>query len=124
MRFLGEELILSKGHVYQIASIDDIGIPYLLSSTVPRKVRTLKTSWEIPYISRKLLMAPYGGFRNWRFKEDLKKSNARLKDEGKFSMEQYTLFKQLNGDDFEYSLILQDKLSNGSRESLKKKLSD
>ena len=113
---------LIKGHVYQIASIDDIGIPYLLSSTVPRKVRTLKTSWEIPYISRKLLMAPYGGFRNWRFKEDLKKSNARLKDEGKFSMEQYTLFNQLNGDDFQYSLILQDKLSNGSRESSEEKI--
>ena len=67
-------------------------------------------------------MAPCGGFRNWRFKEDLKKSNARLKEEGKFSMEQYSLFNELNGDDFQYSLILQDKLSNGSRESSDEKI--
>ena len=64
---------LIKGHVYQIASIADIGIPYLLSSTVPRKVRDLKSSWEIPYVTRELLMAPYGGFRNWLLKDDLKK---------------------------------------------------
>ena len=55
-------------------------------------------------------------------KKILKKSNARLKDEGKFSMEQYTLFNELNGDDFQYSLILQDKLSNGSRESSDEKI--
>ena len=37
-------------------------------------------------------------------------------------MEQYSLFNELNGDDFQYSLILQDKLSNGSRESSDEKI--
>jgi hypothetical protein len=118
----GMTFLLHKVHVYMIKKIDAIGIPQLISSTVPRKIRNLDTDFMVPTPDEEEMTKDLGGFRAWRWPKQLFWSKARLQANNLYSDEQYLAFKKSEEEDDDFEEIIAFKLSGGVKESTEDKI--
>tara|TARA_B100000925_G_C22010526_1_gene476119 strand:+ start:784 stop:1938 length:1155 start_codon:yes stop_codon:yes gene_type:complete len=118
----GTPFLLHKFHVYLIKDINIIGIPTLLSSTVPRKVRALDTDFMVPNPDKEEMTFDLGGFRAWRNPNLLFASKAKLKSLNLYSSKQYEIFAKANLEDLSFEDLIALELSGGVNESLEQKL--
>ncbi len=85
------DIYLSPGnHVYQIVGITDTGVPTVLSSTTPRKVRYLLYFRGFPMFVPSDAKGQTDGYRRFRRPQDLDKPFSKLPD---YSSEQYKVAK-------------------------------
>ncbi len=85
------DIYLSPGnHVYQIVGISDTGVPTVLSSTTPRKVRYLLYFRGFPMFVPSDAKRQTDGYRRFRRPQDLDKPFNKLPD---YSAEQYKVAK-------------------------------
>lgn len=118
----GTPFLLHKFHVYLIKDINIIGIPKLISSTVPRKIRTLDTDFMVPNPDKEEMTMDIGGFRAWRTPELLFASKAKLKSLNLYSSKQYELYTKANQEDLSFEELIALELSDGVGETLEQKL--
>ena len=120
----GMTFLLHKNHVYMIKDIDAIGIPELISSTVPRKVRNLDTDFMVPNPDQEEMTTDLGGFRAWRWPNQLFWSKTRLKANDLYSNEQYLIFQKSEeeNEDYEFEDVISFTISGGVKESTEDKI--
>ena len=86
----GDIYVSPGNHVYQIVGIDDTGVPTVLSSTTPRKVRYLLYFRGFPMFVPSDAKGQTDGYRRFRRPQDLDKPFNKLPD---YSSEQYKVAK-------------------------------
>lgn len=100
--FVGGIIYLAPGeHSLQVAELKDIGVPRILNSTVPKKVRTLEEFVNYPVYVPAGESGYKDGYRHFRrTKEELL---TMVQDLPKFSTEQYDIARRVNYDHNEFS---------------------
>jgi hypothetical protein len=118
----GTPFLLYKFHVYMVHDVNIIGIPKLISSTVPRKIRSLDVDFMVPSPDEIEMKFDVGGFRAWRTPRLLFSSTAKLKSLNLYSSKQYEIFEKSLEEEHSFEELIALELSGGVNESLEQKL--
>jgi hypothetical protein len=115
----GSIFFMYRYHTFEIQDLSRTGIPRLLNSTLPFKLRDLEVSNGFPIFKWEKTGYPNGGVRSWRNPAQLKSSMQTLIDQGVWSNTQYNLRKTLVGS--AWSDEMHRRLSVGATETVEEK---